>query len=39
MFRAASSFFQECAATLANDGTNWTFIPPGAILGASGKQG
>ncbi|XP_011860279.1 PREDICTED: uncharacterized protein LOC105557609 [Vollenhovia emeryi] len=30
MFRAASTFYTECAASLANDGTEWAFIPPGA---------
>ncbi|KMQ90280.1 hypothetical protein RF55_9981 [Lasius niger] len=30
MFRAASTFYQECIVSLANDGTDWTFIPPGA---------
>ncbi|XP_011859787.1 PREDICTED: uncharacterized protein LOC105557209 [Vollenhovia emeryi] len=30
MFRAASVFYSECAASLANDGTEWAFIPPGA---------
>ncbi|XP_043463826.1 uncharacterized protein LOC122499504, partial [Leptopilina heterotoma] len=28
MFRRASEFHQEVASLLANDGTNWTFIPP-----------
>lgn len=30
MFKAASAFYHECAASLANDGTEWRFIPPGA---------
>lgn len=30
MFQAASDFYSECAASLANDGTKWAFIPPGA---------
>ncbi|KMQ86874.1 hypothetical protein RF55_14027 [Lasius niger] len=30
MFRAASTFYQECIASLANDGTDSTYIPPGA---------
>ncbi|XP_046145647.1 uncharacterized protein LOC123988932 [Osmia bicornis bicornis] len=28
MFTAASDFYKSVAATLANDGTSWTFIPP-----------
>ncbi|XP_058789685.1 uncharacterized protein LOC131663342 [Phymastichus coffea] len=28
MFRAGSTFFQEVASTLANDGITWTFKPP-----------
>ena len=28
MFNAASEFYQATAASLANDGTNWVFIPP-----------
>ncbi|XP_046142527.1 uncharacterized protein LOC123987999 [Osmia bicornis bicornis] len=28
MFIAASDFYKSVAATLANDGTTWTFIPP-----------
>ena len=30
MFRRASRFYSEVASILANDGTNWTFIPPSA---------
>ncbi|KMQ89550.1 hypothetical protein RF55_10814 [Lasius niger] len=30
MFRAASTFYQECIASLANNSTDWTFIPLGA---------
>ncbi|XP_011883908.1 PREDICTED: uncharacterized protein LOC105571050 [Vollenhovia emeryi] len=30
MFRAASEFYKECASSLAIDGTDWAFIPPGA---------
>lgn len=30
MFRAASDFYKESVTSLANDGTNWSFIPPGA---------
>lgn len=30
MFRAASDFYQEAGASLANDGTEWRFIPPRA---------
>ncbi|XP_071573006.1 uncharacterized protein [Temnothorax nylanderi] len=29
-FRAASSFYNTCAASLGNQGTEWSFIPPGA---------
>lgn len=28
MFKAASQFYQKCAASLANSGTKWSFIPP-----------
>jgi hypothetical protein len=28
MFKAASTFYNKVGATLANDGTSWTFIPP-----------
>ena len=28
MFKRASEFYQEVASLLANDGTDWTFIPP-----------
>lgn len=30
MFKVASTFYNECAANLANQGTLWKFIPPGA---------
>ena len=30
MFSQASNFYKTTAATLANDGTDWTFIPPSA---------
>ena len=30
MFGRASAFYKEVAPILANDGTNWTFIPPSA---------
>ncbi|XP_070167756.1 uncharacterized protein [Polyergus mexicanus] len=30
MFRAASDFYKESVTSLANDGTTWSFIPPGA---------
>lgn len=30
LFRAASEFYVECAANLANNKTNWKFIPPSA---------
>ncbi|KMQ83407.1 hypothetical protein RF55_20126, partial [Lasius niger] len=30
MFRAASDFYKECATSLANSGTKWSFIPPRA---------
>jgi len=30
MFHAATEFYKECATSLAKDGTDWTFIPPGA---------
>lgn len=28
MFRRSSEFYKKTASLLANDGTNWTFIPP-----------
>lgn len=28
MFKAASNFYKEVATVLANEGTDWTFIPP-----------
>ncbi|XP_046434479.1 uncharacterized protein LOC124186654 [Neodiprion fabricii] len=30
MFQRASEFYQRAAALLANDGTDWSFIPPNA---------
>lgn len=30
MFSEASKFYSKCAAILAKEGTNWTFIPPSA---------
>ncbi|KMQ88302.1 hypothetical protein RF55_12237 [Lasius niger] len=30
MFKAASAFYSECATELANSGTEWSFILPGA---------
>ena len=30
MFQRASNFYQQAASVLANDGTDWVFIPPSA---------